>query len=53
MKMQRFQEILLYIDEKIDVYQIQYANGVKGVGGYIKDLQEIRAVLAKYHQRYM
>jgi hypothetical protein len=53
MKVKTFEEILLYIDDKIDCYQSQYANGVKEVAVYIKDLQEIRSVLAKYHQRYL
>ncbi len=52
MKTKNFDEILLYIDDKIDTYQMQYVNGRRDVSVYIKDLQEIRTVLAQYHQRY-
>jgi len=44
-----FEEVLLSIDEKIDSYQAQYCNGMKEVGNYINDLQEIRSVLAQYY----
>ena len=53
MGIQKFEEILLFIDQKIDEYQIQYANGAKEVAKIIRDLQEIRLTLAQYHKRYL
>jgi hypothetical protein len=53
MKTGNFEEILMYIDIKIDECQTQYVNGVKDVALYIKDLQEIRSLLVNYRQRYL
>ncbi len=52
MNLNKIEEKLLAIDTKIDEYQAQYANGMKEVAILIKDLQEIRSVLAQSHQRF-
>ena len=53
MRVKNIEEILFYIDTKIDQYQTQYINGMKEVAVYIRDLQEIRLVLAQHHQTYL
>lgn len=53
MSVQKLEEILLSIDQKIDEYQVQYVNGVTEVAKSIQDLQEIRFTLAKYYKRYL
>jgi len=52
MQFEKIEKKLSDIDIKIDEYQMQYINGMKEVAIIIKDLQEIRAVLARNHQRY-
>lgn len=48
MKSTRVDELLLYIDSRIDTYQMQYSNGIEEVGVYLRDLQKIRSDLAQY-----